>query len=257
MKKKTKGESPSLITSHLRGIKRALLDGEKRPAFLEFINQNNERRGIYALYDKRGRFYYVGKASDLPKRLNQHLGDKHSESWDQMTLFFVSKSANIPELEGLVVATAKPPGNSQKPKIGNDMRKSLQKFLKDDAILQINQAIYPEKPKKPDKLSGRITAKKLKAVSRTKLATVLGITQGRISQLFKDEEKKPGIFRKYIREAGRRDGVLLLMQKSKVEKNHTSKSKNVGKNQGSHLDRLSENRYFGKLSCDKSFNINT
>lgn len=225
--KSKKDKSPSLITSHLRGIKRALLDGEKRPAFLEFINQNNERRGIYALYDKRGRIYYVGKAIDLPKRLNQHLGDKHSESWDQMTLFFVSKSANIPELEGLVVATAKPTGNTQKPKVGNDMRKSLEKFLKDDSNLQIHQAVYPEKQKKPDKLSGRITAKKLKAISQTKLATVLGITQGRISQLFKDEEKKPGTFRRYIREAGRRDGVLLLIQKSKLEKNNLPKSKNV------------------------------
>jgi hypothetical protein len=214
--KKTKRNlGRSLITSHLRGIKRALLDGEKRPAFLEFINQIDERRGIYTLYDKRGRIHYAGKASDLPKRLDQHLGDKHADSWDQMTLFFVSKSANIPELEGLVIATAKPPGNNQKPKIGKDLRKSLQRYLKEDAILQINQVIYPEREQKSDKLSGRITPKKLKAVSQTKLGLVLGISQGRVSKLFKDEEKKPGTLRKYIREAGRRDGVLLLLQKSK------------------------------------------
>ena len=185
--KREKKKPPSLITSHLRGIKRALLDGEKRPAFLEFLNQTDERRGIYALYDKRGRIHYAGKASDLPKRLDQHLGDKHAESWDQMTLFFVAKSANIPELEGLVVATAKPPGNTQKPKIGKDMRKSLQRYLKDDASLQIDQAIYPELKQKADKLSGRITPKKLKAVNQAKLASVLGISQGRVSQLFSDE----------------------------------------------------------------------
>jgi hypothetical protein len=208
-------KQPSIITSHLRGIKRALLDGEKRPAFLEFLNQTDERRGIYALYDRRGRIHYAGKASDLPRRLDQHLGDKHADSWDQMTLFFVSKSANIPELEGLVVATAKPPGNTQKPRIGKDMRKSLQKYLKDDAVLQIKQAIYPERQQKKDKLSGRITPKKLKAVSQSKLASVLGISQGRVSQLINEDSKNLNALMRYIREAGRRDGVLLLLQKSK------------------------------------------
>src|SRR5688572_11963154 len=64
----------SLIAGHLRDIKRALLEGEKRSAFLEFLKQNlPAKQGIYALYDKRGRLYYAGKASDLARRLNQHL----------------------------------------------------------------------------------------------------------------------------------------------------------------------------------------
>lgn len=216
MKHKPKNrQSPSLIVSHLRGISRALLDGEKRPAFLEFLNKSDERRGIYALYDKHGHLYYAGKASDLRKRLNDHLKDKHADSWEQMTLFFVTKSANVPELEGLIVATAKPPGNTQKPKIGKDTRKTLWKFLKQDAVLQIEQAVYPDRQQASDKLSGNITAKKLHTVPQTQLASVLGITQARISQLFKDDEKRPGTFRRYIREAGRRDGVLLLLHKAK------------------------------------------
>jgi excinuclease UvrABC nuclease subunit len=69
------------------------------------------RGGIYALYDKKGRLYYAGKASDLPRRLNQHLKDRHRDSWDRMTLFLVGDSANVAALEGLLIATAKPPGN--------------------------------------------------------------------------------------------------------------------------------------------------
>ena len=139
-----KKRSASLIVSHLGGIKRALLEGEKRPVFLDFLSQHAPvARGIYVLYDKRGRLYYAGKASDLGRRLNQHLRDRHGESWDRMTLFVISASANVSELEGLLVATAKPPGNRQKPKIGQDLRKSLRSHLRVDAALQIDHSIYP------------------------------------------------------------------------------------------------------------------
>jgi hypothetical protein len=211
MSRKPKRRNKPPITSHLGGIERALLEGEKRPTFLEFLSETaHARRGIYALYDRKGKLYYAGKASDLPTRLNQHLKDKHREDWDRMTLFLVSDSANIAELEGLIVATANPPGNKQKPKIGQDLRKSLRRYLRKDAALQIEQAIYPEQPRtREDKLSRRITTKKLKGVGQAQLARVLGVSRGRISQLFTS-----GTIRNYIRAAGKRDAVLLLLQKS-------------------------------------------
>ena len=51
-----------------------------------------------------------------------------------MTLFFLSHSADIAELEGLLVAAAHPPGNKQKPRIGADKRKNLKRFLTQDAM---------------------------------------------------------------------------------------------------------------------------
>jgi hypothetical protein len=201
----------SLIAGHLRDIKRALLEGEKRSVFLEFLNQNlPAKQGIYTLYDKRGRLYYAGKASDLAKRLNQHLRDRHGESWDRMALFHVANSANVGELEGLVVATARPPGNKQRPKIGQDLRKRLNQYLKQDAIAQIDQAIYPGRHHKPDALSKHLTLKKLRTIHRARLSKVLGISQRKISDLFRKGEIK-----EYIREAGKRDAVLLLLEKSK------------------------------------------
>ena len=213
--KKRKTTPASLVVSHLRGIKRALLEGEKRLAFLEFLKQTDDRRGIYALYDSKGRLHYTGKASDLPRRLDQHLKDKHAESWDQMTLFFLSPSANVAELEGLIVATATPPGNRQRPRIGTDRRKELRRFLKKDAMDQIDQAIYPTRKEKADRLSGRITPKKLKSITQKKLAVVLGITPGRVSQIIAAESTNYTALRRYIREAGRRDAVLLLLQKAR------------------------------------------
>lgn len=219
MAKKGKRSSESLVLSHLGGIKRALLEGEKRPVFLEFLAQNKDRRGLYTLYDGKGRLHYAGKASDLPRRLDQHLNDRHAERLDEMTLFFLSGSADIAELEGLIVAAAKPPGNKQKPRLGADKRKELRAFLKQDAMAQIDQVVYPRQNKKEpdDVLSGRITPKKLKSIKQKKLASVLGISQGRVSQLVNAEPSHYTQLRKYIQEAGRRDSVLLLLQKAKVD----------------------------------------
>jgi transcriptional regulator with XRE-family HTH domain len=76
--------------------------------------------------------------------------------------------------------------------------------------------IHPREEENPDTLSGRITAKKLKSIKQTKLAAVLGISQGRVSQLVNEEPANYKVLRKYIQEAGRRDSVLLLLQKEKI-----------------------------------------
>lgn len=212
MPRKTKRASGSLISAHLGGIRRALLEGEKRPAFLAFLDSSfPAKHGIYALYDKKGRLYYSGKASDLPTRLNQHLKDRHRESWDRMTLFLVAKTTNVAHLEGLVIAAARPPGNKQKPNIGQDLRRSLRQYLRRDADVQINDAVYPERLRPADVLARRITTKKLRALGQGRLARVLGISQPRVSQLF-----RTNAIRQFIREAGKRDAVLLLLQKAKT-----------------------------------------
>jgi len=212
-----KRNAEPLVLSHLLNIKRALLEGEKRPVFLEYLRQNQGLRGLYTLYDSTGRLYYAGKASDLPQRLNQHLNDRHSGRWDEMTLFFLGDSADIAELEGLIVAAARPPGNKQKPQIGSDRRKELRRFLKQDAMAQIDQVVYPHNERREDTLLGRITPKKLRSIKQTQLASVLGITQGRVSQLVNAEPNHYTVLRKYIQEAGRRDSVLLLLQKKRVD----------------------------------------
>ena len=87
---------------------------------------------------------------------------------------------------------------------------------------QIDLVVYPHKirsskEENPDTLSGRITPKKLKAISQTRLATALGVSQARVSQLVRAEPNNYAVLRRYIQEAGRRDSVLLLLQKAKVD----------------------------------------
>lgn len=215
LKKKPQKNLVSFVRSHLAGIKRELLEGEKRPIFLEFLSRTDERRGIYALYDRRGKLYYVGKAIELKRRLNQHLLDRHSDSWYQMTLFFLSDSANVSELEGLLIATAMPPGNRVKPRIGTDIRKNLQKFLRQDALNQIDQVIFPDKVVKEDKLTRRLTPKKLRLLERKKLAAVLGVSYGRVSQLWNRDKTLKTLIR-YIKSTGKRDAVLLAFEKKGI-----------------------------------------
>lgn len=210
MASRRRRKQSSLVSAHLSGIRRALLEGEKRPAFLAFLDSTlSAKHGIYALYDKKGRLYYSGRAADLPRRLNQHLKDRHGESWETMTLFQVVRSSNVGNLEGLVIAAARPPGNKQRPKIGQDLRPTLQRYLRRDAAAQIKDAVYPERQVVADALARRITSKKLRAVGQSRLASVLGISQPRVSQLF-----RTNTIRQHIREAGKRDAVLLLLQKT-------------------------------------------
>jgi Sec-independent protein translocase protein TatA len=212
MPAKKKRKTRPLITSHLSNISRALLEGDKRPAFLEFLKTTDDRRGIYALYANNGKLYYAGKASDLPKRLDNHLEDMHAEDRETMSLFFLSKSANISQMEGLLIAGGKPNGNKRLPRIGKDVRQALRKFLKTDALDQIDLMIFPNKKLAADKLAERITPKKLKKITQNELADTLGISQARVSQLTRPDRKNLKMLRRYIMDGGHRDKVLRLLK---------------------------------------------
>lgn len=41
--------------------------------------------GVYALYDSNG-LYYVGKSTDLKKRVKHHLRDRHYALWSHFSL---------------------------------------------------------------------------------------------------------------------------------------------------------------------------
>jgi GIY-YIG catalytic domain len=42
--------------------------------------------GVYALYDD-DELYYVGKSTDLKKRVKQHLRDRHLKSWTHFSFY--------------------------------------------------------------------------------------------------------------------------------------------------------------------------
>lgn len=72
------------------------------------------RHGIYALY-RRNRLYYVGLATNLRARINQHLRDRHAETWDHFSLYLTVGHQHLREIECLLVRIGRPRGNRTKP----------------------------------------------------------------------------------------------------------------------------------------------
>ena len=97
-----------LVSQHLGNISREAL--EKYQAIVrQYVRQ---RRGVYALY-RRDKLYYVGLASSLSSRLEQHLKNRHKQSWDRFSVYLTIGDSHLKELESLILRIVKPIGNKQ------------------------------------------------------------------------------------------------------------------------------------------------
>ncbi len=101
-------------TSNARPLVLGYLERISSAAFSDFREHVKQlvggEQGIYALY-KRDRLYYVGLASDLRRRVNHHLKDRHAGKWDHFSLYLVNRFDHIRELEALAIRLANPKGN--------------------------------------------------------------------------------------------------------------------------------------------------
>jgi hypothetical protein len=73
----------------------------------------HKRNGIYVLLKKK-KVYYAGLASNLRTRLKHHLKDRHSDSWDRMSVYLTIGDKHLREMESLLIRVVNPPGNRQK-----------------------------------------------------------------------------------------------------------------------------------------------
>lgn len=99
---------PSLLRQHLEGVSWRVLD-EYRELIREMIRG---QAGVYALY-YRNKLYYVGLASNLMGRIQQHLRDRHGGQWDRFSVYLTENSQHIKELESLLLRIVNPAGNKQ------------------------------------------------------------------------------------------------------------------------------------------------
>jgi hypothetical protein len=100
------------------------------------------RQGIYALY-QRDKLYYVGLASNLRTRLNQHLRNRHKKLWDRFSIYLTIGDSHLRELESLILRTIKPPGNHQSAKFikSENLRGRLSRELRARQRQEINWVI--------------------------------------------------------------------------------------------------------------------
>jgi Restriction Enzyme Adenine Methylase Associated/GIY-YIG catalytic domain len=104
-------EPRSLVINRLEKVSKDLF----RKYFSLITELVGNSPGIYALYDE-SELYYVGKSTDLKKRVKQHLRDRHLASWTHFSLYLVRKAEHIHEIESLLVRIANPQGNRVVPK---------------------------------------------------------------------------------------------------------------------------------------------
>jgi hypothetical protein len=209
------GSSP-FVRKHLSELSRALLEGENKEKFAGFLREH-EKQGLYALYKKNGELYYVGRASNLLGRLSSHRSDLHGKKWDKLAIYIIDEKLKLHDVESLLIAVSKPEGNKNRGRLKGDLKKALKDFMKTAAIEEITASLYPNVEPKQSKKSRRITENKIEAFIEAKgvakTANILGVSQGRISQL--RGEKR---LRRWVIAAGKREKLLVAIETARTKK---------------------------------------
>lgn len=160
--------------------------------------------GVYSLY-KRDRLYYVGLASNLRGRLDQHLRDRHKGLWDNFSVYLTLESGFMKELESLVLRIAEPKGNKQRGKFAKaqSLLKTLKRRIKDEQENK-RDALFANHLRKPRKVAIQKSARKGKGVKKSSRAVVLAKYPGHPKLLRKVFKGK-----KYTAQV-RRDGTITV-----------------------------------------------
>ena len=121
---KKRSDRSRIITHKLERLSKKIFERYKK----EVLQYIGSKPGVYALYDER-ELYYVGRASDLARRVNDHLKDRHSALWTRFSVYLVKKSQYANDIESVVISIADPKGNKAKPNLG-DGEKKLKDILR-------------------------------------------------------------------------------------------------------------------------------
>ena len=103
--KKKKSDKGNLARKHLEYV--SCKDYKLAP------KKRENGSGIYVLYDKRGRVYYVGMTkSSLRTRIrNHHLKDRHAGKWDFYSCYQILDKSLIKDFETILIRVCEPYGN--------------------------------------------------------------------------------------------------------------------------------------------------
>lgn len=121
------------------------------------------RAGVYALY-RKDKLFYVGLASNLTVRLEQHQRDRLSGKWDRFSVYLTARDEHIKELESLVLRIVVPSGNRAGGRLANskDLRPNIHRLIADsDAnnrkiLMGENRRSRPPGQKKGKKVTGTV-----------------------------------------------------------------------------------------------------
>lgn len=128
--KKRKSLRGLLVQSYAEKISKKLLEQHRDTVKLVI----GRKSGVYVL-SKNGKPYYIGLASKLPSRLNDHLKDRHAGNWDRFNFYAIRRQKYLKDLESILIRVARPDGNRQRGGFGKD--KNLRRRLRNEIIQSI------------------------------------------------------------------------------------------------------------------------
>jgi len=117
-----------LVQKHLENV-----SGDLIAEYKDLIAQHARGKcGVYVLYNN-GQMYYVGLASNLNARLNQHMRDRHRGKWDRFSMYLTRNDYHMRELEALLHRVLRPEGNRQIGRLrgSEDLRKPLRQEMRE------------------------------------------------------------------------------------------------------------------------------
>ena len=124
---KTQKQLKKIFTQKLEGIGAGIFQQKYKDLLIKEIGT---KHGVYALYDKRGKLYYVGRASKITRRLKHHFKDRHTGKWDRFSIYLTKKEQYIYGIEDALISIAQPKGNIRKPlRIDNKMKSRIKKAM--------------------------------------------------------------------------------------------------------------------------------
>ena len=138
-----------VVISHLEDISGSVLD--KNQSQIHQLIKG--RSGIYALY-RNHNLYYVGLATNLMRRLKQHLRDHHEKKWNRFSVYVTGNDEHMKELESLVLRIVNPRGNKQSGKItkSENLRPVLNRLIKEN-----------DDDRRTQVMGGRLTRRRIKS----------------------------------------------------------------------------------------------
>ncbi|HUS73895.1 MAG TPA: GIY-YIG nuclease family protein [Sedimentisphaerales bacterium] len=162
MKNQKIRKSRPIVAGHLEKISSRIFD-QNRSLITEMIRG---RYGVYALY-RREKLYYVGLATNLRSRINQHLKDRHKGKWTHFSLYILRKTDHLREIETLLLRIADPTGNYMKGKLksSKDLRPQLKLLLTED-FKRLIEDILGAKKAAPKRVEKKQTRTKPRVVER-------------------------------------------------------------------------------------------
>lgn len=129
MRKKSSG----LVSEYLENI-----SGKAIEQYKDIIRDSiRGKNGIYSLY-KNNELVYVGLATDLLRRLDHHLKDRHKGEWDSFSVYITKTEKNLRDLESLTMRIAYPKNNRQKGKfvkadnLRNDFETAIDHYFEEE-----------------------------------------------------------------------------------------------------------------------------